>query len=49
MAWRELYSYWRGRHIEGRPPRRADIDPPIDIPKLLPNLIIFDCVGGHFR
>ena len=49
MAWRELYSYWRGRHADGHPPSRADIDPPIDIPKLLPNLIIFDRVDGHFR
>lgn len=49
MAWRELYSYWRGRHADGRPPTRADIDPPIDIPKLLPNLIIFDRADGHFR
>jgi hypothetical protein len=49
MAWRELYSYWRGCHIGDRPPSRADIDPPIDIPKLLPNLIIFDRVGALFR
>jgi len=49
MAWRELYSYWRGRHIDGVAPGRADIDPPMDIPKLLPNIIIFDRVDGHFR
>jgi hypothetical protein len=49
MAWRELYSYWRERHRDGAPPSRADIDPPIDIPKLLPNIIIFDRVDGHFR
>jgi hypothetical protein len=49
MTWRELYCYWRGRHIDGRPPSRADIDPPIDIPKLLANLIILDRVGAHCR
>jgi hypothetical protein len=49
MAWRELYGYWRGRHIDGRPPGRADIDPPIDIPRLSPNLIIFDRIEGQFR
>lgn len=49
MAWRELYSYWRDRHVDGVAPTRADIDPPIDIPKLLPNIIIFDRVDGHFR
>jgi hypothetical protein len=49
MAWRELYGYWRGRHVDGRPPSRAEIDPPIDIPKLLPNIIIYDRIDGHFR
>jgi len=49
MAWRELYSYWRGCHVDGVAPGRADIDPPMDIPKLLPNIIIFDRVDGHFR
>jgi hypothetical protein len=49
MAWRELYSYWRGRHVDGVPPTRGDIDPPIDIPRLLPNLIIYDRIDGHFR
>jgi len=49
MAWRDLYFYWRDRHVDGRPPRRADIDPPIDIPKLLPNLVIYDRIDGDFR
>jgi hypothetical protein len=49
MAWRDLYQYWRGRHVGGRPPSRADIDPPLDIPKLLPNVMLVDLVGGHFR
>ena len=49
MAGRQLYSYWRGRHVDGVAPSRADIDPPLDIPKLLPNIIIFDRIDGHFR
>ena len=49
MAWRELYSYWRDRHVDGIAPGRADIDPPFDIPKLLPNIVIFDRVDGNFR
>jgi hypothetical protein len=49
MAWRELYSYWHGRQSEGRPPRRADLDPPLKIPRLLPNLMLIDAIGGYFR
>ena len=49
LAWRDLYFYWRDRHVDGRPPSRADIDPPLDVPKLLPNLIIYDRVDGDFR
>ena len=33
MAWRDLYFYWRDRHVDGHPPGRADIDPPIDGPE----------------
>jgi hypothetical protein len=49
MAWRELYSYWRGRQSEGRPPSRADLDPPLQIPRLLPNLMLIDATDGHFQ
>ena len=49
MAWRDLYFYWRDRHVDGRPPSRADIDPPLDIPRLLPNLILYDRVDNDFR
>jgi len=34
---------------DGRPPRRADLDPPLQIPRLLPNLMLIDAVDGHFR
>jgi len=49
MAWRDLYFYWRDRHVDGRPPSRAQIDPPLDLPRLLPNLILYDRVDGDFR
>jgi hypothetical protein len=49
MAWRDLYSYWQGLKIDGRLPSRADIDPPLRIPRLLPNLMLIDTIGGHFR
>jgi len=49
MAWRDLYFYWRDRHVDGRPPSRAEIDPPLDLPRLLPNLILYDRVDGDFR
>lgn len=49
MAWRELYSYWHGLQSEGHPPSRADIDPPLQIPRLLPNLMLIDAVNGDFQ
>lgn len=45
---RELYFYWRARCRDGRPPRRADIDP-IEIPKLLPYLTIVEVVPDARR
>ncbi len=49
MSWRDLYIYWRSRHIDGRPPSRADIDPPVDLPQLLPNLLLLDRIDESFR
>jgi hypothetical protein len=34
--WRELYDYWLSRHMDGRPPSRDTLDPPIDLPHLAP-------------
>jgi hypothetical protein len=54
------YRYWDSRR-RGRPmPMRADLDPVIDIPKLVPHVILFDVrrapldfrfrlVGSHVR
>lgn len=49
MAWRDLYEYWLSHHRDGHPPRRADLDPPTQIPRLAPNLMMFDIVDGYFR
>jgi hypothetical protein len=49
--WEELHRYWLSRHVGGRPPSRAEIDPPIDLPKLAGNLTIMDITpdGYHYR
>jgi hypothetical protein len=39
---REGYAYWLARKGERALPRRADFDPPIEIPRLVPNIIVFD-------
>ena len=49
MAWRDLYVYWREHHVGDRPPARADIDPPVEIPSLLPNLMLIDIEETGFR
>jgi hypothetical protein len=40
--WEELYRYWRSRHVGGLPPRRADIDPMIDLSNMASNLILIE-------
>ena len=40
--WKQLYQYWLSKHADGRPPARADIDPVIDIPHLVKNLLLVD-------
>ena len=46
--WRQLYRYWRSKHVDGRPPARADIDPITEIPRLVANLMIIDWAGNDF-
>jgi len=46
--WRQLYAYWQSKHVDGRPPTRADIDPITEIPRLVANLMIIDSVGADF-
>jgi hypothetical protein len=49
MSWGDLLAYWRDRHVDGRQPSRADIDPPVDLPQLLPNLMLFEIADETFR
>ena len=41
----ELAAYWREKHVAGRLPRRADIDP-IEIKRHLPMLFMVDVLAG---
>jgi len=40
--WKQLHEYWLSKHVDGRVPSRADVDPIIDIPQLVKNLILID-------
>ncbi len=44
----EFERYWSGKAAGGQPPRRAAIDP-VEIPRLLPYLIIADIERTPFR
>ncbi len=44
---RELYAYWRARCVGGALPARAALDP-VDIPRLLPNLMLIDVTHDPF-
>jgi hypothetical protein len=37
--WKELPVYWQANHVDGRPPSRQDIDPAVDLPHLVANLL----------
>lgn len=43
---RSLFDYWQSKLRGRRLPDRADIDP-IEIPKLLPNLVLVDVLPGR--
>ena len=45
---RQLHDYWDDRRAGRAMPARADLDP-ADIPRLLPNLILFDVEPGSER
>lgn len=47
-AIRQLFEYWQSKCRDGRPPRRADIEP-TEIPKLMPSVLIVDIERDPFR
>lgn len=47
--WKVLHRYWLLKHRDGRPPSRGDLDPLIDIPSLVANLVLLEPVDGSFR
>ena len=49
MSWRDLLTYWRGKHFGGKPPARRDIDPIAEIPSLAGSLFLIDVEGEQFR
>ena len=46
--WERLHRYWLSKHVDGRPPSRADIDPLIDIPQLVSNLMILEAGSNGY-
>jgi hypothetical protein len=48
-AWKQLYDYWLSKHVDGRPPGRHDLDPPVDVPRLIPNIMLIDVEGETLR
>jgi hypothetical protein len=46
--WRHLHRYWLVKHVDGRPPSRAEIDPITEIPRLVANLMVIDAVEDDF-
>ena len=49
MSWSDLFTYWQAKHVGGIPPARADLDPIAEIPKLVRNLILIDCLADGYR
>jgi len=49
-AWKQLYDYWLSKHVDGRPPTRAELDPPVEVPRLIGRMMLIDVVdGSRFR
>jgi hypothetical protein len=47
--WLALYQYWLDKHVDGRPPSRRDLDPPLEIPSLVASMMLIDVAGGDFK
>jgi hypothetical protein len=46
---REIYSYWDGKRGNGRPPFRSDLDPIVEIPRLLSSVWLLDVESPKIR
>jgi hypothetical protein len=44
-----LWRYWDEKRMVRPMPRRRDLDPPLEIPRLLPHLLLAERVDGRFR
>jgi hypothetical protein len=47
--WKALYRYWLSRCVDGRPPKRSELDIPVEIPDLLSHLMLVETVDDRLR
>jgi hypothetical protein len=47
--WQELYRYWLSKHAEGQAPARGDLDPVVEIPRLVANLMILEVMADGYE
>lgn len=47
--WRQLHRYWLSKHVDGRPPSREELDPPLEIPRLAQGLLLIDVTPHGFE
>ena len=47
--WKALHRYWLLKHRDGQPPSRKDLDPLIEIPSMVANLVLLEPVDGSYR
>ena len=45
----DLYRYWEAKQRDRRIPVRRHIDPPADIPRLLPHIALIEAVRSAYR
>jgi hypothetical protein len=49
--WRERLQHWLAKYVDGRPPSRDDLEPPLEILRLAHNLLLVDVLpqGLEYR
>jgi len=47
--WLGLYQYWLEKHVDGKPPARRDLDPPLEIPSLVASMMLVEVVGEDLK